>query len=58
MAVLGKALSEASCANLYLYTTELYPTVVRWAKHGASAVPKATFAILKVDLIVLTGKMV
>lgn len=31
-AVLGKALSEASCANLYLYTTELFPTVVRWVK--------------------------
>lgn len=27
--VLGKALSEASCAILFLYTAELYPTVVR-----------------------------
>ncbi|XP_075900802.1 solute carrier family 22 member 7-like isoform X2 [Nelusetta ayraudi] len=27
--VFGKALSEASCAIIYLYTAELYPTVVR-----------------------------
>lgn len=27
--ILGKALSEASCAIIYLYTAELYPTVVR-----------------------------
>ncbi|XP_011610688.1 solute carrier family 22 member 7-like isoform X1 [Takifugu rubripes] len=37
MAVLGKALSEASCANLYLYTTELYPTVVRQNGLGYSS---------------------
>lgn len=27
--VFGKALSEASCAIIYLYTAKLYPTVVR-----------------------------
>ncbi|CAG03732.1 unnamed protein product [Tetraodon nigroviridis] len=37
MAVLGKALSEASCANLYLYTTELFPTVVRQNGLGYSS---------------------
>lgn len=29
VAVLGKAFSEASFTIVYLYTTELYPTVVR-----------------------------
>lgn len=30
--VFGKALSEASCAIIYLYTAELYPTVLRSVK--------------------------
>lgn len=29
VAVLGKGLSEASFTTVFLYTTELYPTVVR-----------------------------
>jgi len=29
IAVLGKGLSEASFTTVFLYTTELYPTVIR-----------------------------
>ncbi|XP_016890631.1 solute carrier family 22 member 7-like [Cynoglossus semilaevis] len=37
VAVLGKALSEASFTIMYLYTTELYPTVVRQNGLGYTA---------------------
>lgn len=33
VAVLGKSMSEASFTIIFLYTTELYPTVVRSVKH-------------------------
>ncbi|KAJ8361579.1 hypothetical protein SKAU_G00181040 [Synaphobranchus kaupii] len=38
IAVLGKATSEASVTTAYLYTTELYPTVVRQNGMGYTAV--------------------
>uniref|UniRef100_A0A3Q3W473 Major facilitator superfamily (MFS) profile domain-containing protein n=1 Tax=Mola mola TaxID=94237 RepID=A0A3Q3W473_MOLML len=37
VASLGKAMSEASCTIMYLYTTELYPTVVRQNGVGYTA---------------------
>lgn len=30
VAILGKGLSEASFTTIFLYTAELYPTVIRW----------------------------
>ncbi|XP_075900872.1 solute carrier family 22 member 7-like [Nelusetta ayraudi] len=37
VAVFGKAVSEASCTIMYLYTAELYPTVVRQNGVGYTA---------------------
>ncbi|XP_077586528.1 solute carrier family 22 member 7-like isoform X1 [Stigmatopora nigra] len=38
VAILGKALSEASFTTIYLYTTELYPTVLRQNGMGFTSV--------------------
>lgn len=32
VAILGKGLSEASFTTIFLYTAELYPTVIRWGQ--------------------------
>uniref|UniRef100_A0A0E9R510 Major facilitator superfamily (MFS) profile domain-containing protein n=1 Tax=Anguilla anguilla TaxID=7936 RepID=A0A0E9R510_ANGAN len=37
VAVLGKGLSEASSTSVFLYTSELYPTVVRQNGLGYSS---------------------
>lgn len=44
VAVFGKAVSEASCTIMYLYTSELYPTVVRSVGQQCSDRPPSFYS--------------
>lgn len=52
VAVFGKALSEASCTIMYLYTTELYPTVVRSVSN--SVTEQQTITVPFISYVVTT----
>lgn len=52
VAVFGKALSEASCTIMYLYTAELYPTVIRSVIN--SVMEQQTITILFIYSVVTT----